>query len=43
LRRIALSETYPLVNDVAAEVLEVLDLLTTVEARVSGVEEGKLG
>ena len=43
LRRIALSGTYPLVNDVAAEVLEVLDRLTTVEARLSGVEEGKLG
>jgi len=43
LRRIALSGTYPLVNDVAAEVLEVLDRLTTVEARLSAAEEGKLG
>jgi|GEM_PF-4513421 len=42
LRRVALSATYPLVNDVAAEVLEVLGRLTTVEARLSALEEGKL-
>jgi len=41
--RIALSGTYPLVNDVAAEVIEMLDRLTTVEARLSAAEEGKLG
>lgn len=43
LRRIALSGTYPLVNDVAGEVLEVLDRPTTVEARLSAVEQGKFG
>jgi hypothetical protein len=41
LRRIALRPTYPLINNVAAEVLALLDRLKTMEARLSALEAGK--